>query len=215
MNNITIGGHISLPSPAHGRGPVLSRVEGTSAAGGPGEGSFAYYETIAGGAGASPARDGLDGVHTHMTNTLNTPVEALEMAYPFRVTEYIVRRGSGGPGRHRGGDGVTRTYEFLTDASVTLQTERRRLAPYGLNGGKPGTPGRNVILRHEGSGVGGPTAESAPDRRSAHPEVSKDERTTDVPIPLPSKIRLTVSPGDRLTIETPGGGGWGKPTRKR
>jgi N-methylhydantoinase B len=137
-----------------------------------------------------------------MTNTLNTPVEALEMAYPFRVTEYAVRRGSGGAGRHPGGDGVTRTYEFLTPATVTLLTDRRVGAPYGLAGGSPGTPGRNtlqrlasdVILRNETSG----SVEPAP--RHTHE--------------LPSSIRLTVSSGDRLTIETPGGGGWGRPRRR-
>jgi N-methylhydantoinase B len=137
-----------------------------------------------------------------MTNTLNTPVEALEMAYPFRVTEYAVRRGSGGAGRHPGGDGVTRTYEFLTPATVTLLTDRRLSAPYGLAGGGPGTPGRNtlqrlasdVILRNEESGAGEPAS------RHTHE--------------LPSRVRLTVSPGDRLTIETPGGGGWGRPRRR-
>jgi len=162
-----------------------------------------------------------------MTNTLNTPVEALEMAYPFRITEYSIRRGSGGPGRHPGGDGVTRTYEFLAPATVTLQTERRRLAPYGLNGGSPGASGRNtltratanVILRNEGSGEEGPTPRSAPTSRPARPEVSKDEAQEPPPdslLPssiflLLSKTRLTVAPGDRLTIETPGGGGWGAP----
>jgi N-methylhydantoinase B len=165
-----------------------------------------------------------------MTNTLNTPVEALEMAYPFRITEYSIRRGSGGPGRHPGGDGVTRAYEFLAPATVTLQTERRRLAPYGLNGGSPGTPGRNtltpatanVILRNEESGVAGPTSGTGTTPRPARPEVSKDEAEEQPPdslLPastflLPSKIRLTVAPGDRLTIETPGGGGWGRPRRR-
>jgi len=116
-----------------------------------------------------------------MTNTLNTPVEALEMTYPFRVVEYAVRRGSGGAGLHHGGDGITRTYEFLTEAAVTLLTERRRLAPWGLAGGGPGTPGRNMLTR-------------AGERESAA---------------LPSKAALRVGPGDRLTVETPGGGGWG------
>jgi N-methylhydantoinase B len=169
MNNITIGGHV--PSSTF-------RL--------PSSGSFAYYETIGGGAGASPSRDGLDAVHTHMTNTLNTPVEALEMTYPFRVTEYAVRRGSGGAGLHCGGDGITRTYEFLTDATVTLLTERRRIAPWGLAGGGPGTPGRNTVVR-------------------AQPVGAQDL----APLRLPSKTSLRVGPGDRLTIETPGGGGWG------
>ncbi len=157
MNNITIGGD-----------------------------DFAYYETIGGGAGASPTAAGLDAVHTHMTNTLNTPVEALEMTYPFRVVQYAVRRGSGGPGRHRGGDGITRTYEFLSDATVTLLTDRRRLAPWGLAGGGPGTPGRNTLIRAQPVGA----------QRAA-------------PRHLPSKTALRIHPGDRLTIETPGGGGWG------
>jgi N-methylhydantoinase B len=153
MNNITIGGSGS---------------------------QYAYYETIAGGAGASPTIDGLDAVHTHMTNTLNTPVESLEMAYPFRVAEYAVRRDTGGQGTHSGGDGIVRTYEFLTDATVTLLTERRAGAPYGLAGGNSGVSGRNTLTRTSGE-------------------------TTE----LPSKIRFTVRTGDRLTIETPGGGGWG------
>jgi N-methylhydantoinase B len=136
---------------------------------------FAYYETIAGGAGASPSVDGLDAVHTHMTNTMNTPVEALEMAYPFRLLEYSVRRGTGGRGRMRGGDGVMRTYEFQAPASVTLLTERRTVQPWGLLGGEPGTKGRNRI---NGRGV-------------------------------PSKGLLRVAAGDRLIIETPGGGGCG------
>jgi N-methylhydantoinase B len=175
MNNITIGGEAAA--------------------------SFAYYETIAGGAGASPSSRGLDAVHTHMTNTLNTPVEALEMAYPFRVTEYAVRRGSGGAGKHPGGDGVTRTYEFLTPATVTLQTERRRLAPYGLNGGKPGQPGRNTLTR----------AENVADGFSLPPGGAEDPESDTL---LPSKVRLTVAPGDRLTIESPGGGGWGRARRR-
>jgi N-methylhydantoinase B len=170
MNNITIGGSSVIPSSA----------ESGAVGGGP-QHSYAYYETIAGGAGGSPSADGLDAVHTHMTNTLNTPVEALEMAYPFRVTEYAVRRNSGGPGAHSGGDGVVRTYEFLSPSTVTLLTERRAAGPYSLSGGEPGETGRNQLVR-----VNGETVE------------------------LPSKIRLTVRPGDRLTIETPGGGGWGK-----
>ena len=87
---------------------------------------FAYYETIAGGMGARPTKDGISGVHTHMTNSLNTPVEALEYAYPFRVTEYSIRRGSGGDGKHRGGDGVVREVELLTDSEVTLLSDRRK-----------------------------------------------------------------------------------------
>jgi N-methylhydantoinase B len=142
---------------------------------------FAYYETIGGGAGASPERDGLSAVHTHMTNTMNTPAEALEMTYPFRLLEYAIRRGSGGAGRHRGGEGIVRTYELLAPASVTLLTERRRRPPWPLAGGGPGTPGRNLL------------------QRAGEPETT----------PLPSKIQLKLAEGDRLTIETPGGAGWG------
>jgi N-methylhydantoinase B len=160
MNNVTIGGH----------DPQRAR-------------QFAYYETIGGGAGASPYNDGLDAVHTHMTNTMNTPAEALEMTYPFRLLEYAVRRGSGGPGRHRGGDGIVRTYEMLTPATVTLLTERRRRAPWPLAGGEPGSPGRNILR----SAVGAQGL-----------------------APLPSKVRLQLDLGDRLTIETPGGAGWGE-----
>lgn len=167
MNNVAIGGY--LPSPAQGRGAG-------------GEGSFAYYETIGGGAGASPQRDGLDAVHTHMTNTMNTPAEALEMTYPFRLLEYAVHRGSGGVGRHRGGDGILRTWEFLAPASVTLLTERRTTVPWGLSGGQDGVPGRNRLEHADGT-----------------------------MIDLPSKIELKVEAGDRLTLETPGGGGWGAP----
>ena len=161
MNNITIGGH-----------DPERRSE------------FAYYETIGGGAGASRHRDGLDAVHTHMTNTMNTPAEALEMTYPFRLIEYAVRRGSGGQGRHRGGDGIIRTYELLAPAAVTLLTERRRLAPWPLAGGGPGEPGRNLLSR---AGDGGARNDA----------------------PLPSKVQLKLKAGDRLTIETPGGAGWG------
>jgi N-methylhydantoinase B len=143
---------------------------------------FAYYETIAGGAGAGPRRDGLSAVHTHMTNTMNTPVEALELAYPFRVVEYAIRRGSGGAGLRRGGDGVVRTYEFLSPATVTLVTERRRRAPWGLRGGGHGEPGRNLLIGRDGGET-----------------------------PLLGKVSLRVKAGDRLRVETPGGGGWGPP----
>ena len=109
---------------------------------------FAYYETIAGGMGGRPGKDGADAIHTHMTNTLNTPVEALEYAYPLRVQRYEIRRPSGGAGRWRGGDGVRRDIELLADAQVTLLSERRVFAPYGLAGGQPGQPGRNVLIRN-------------------------------------------------------------------
>jgi len=142
---------------------------------------FAYYETLAGGHGASPAGDGESAMHSHMTNTLNTPVEALEYAYPFRVTEYAIRRGSGGRGKHRGGDGLVREIELLSDAEVTLLSERRERGPYGLQGGAPGAPGRNLL-------------------------VSGQTRTE-----LPGKFSRRLSRGERLRIETPGGGGGGEP----
>lgn len=129
MNNITIGGH----DPRHDR-------------------PFAYYETLAGGAGASPEGPGADAIHTHMTNTLNTPVEALEHAYPLRVERYRVRQGSGGQGLHRGGHGLERVYAFDAPAQVTLITERRRHAPWGLSGGQPGACGQDL---HNGAPLPG------------------------------------------------------------
>ncbi len=140
---------------------------------------FAYYETLAGGSGASPEGRGEDAVHTHMTNTLNTPVEALEHAYPFRVEAYRIREGSGGHGKYRGGAGLVRVYGFDHAAQVTLITERRRYAPYGLAGG--------------GEGARGANARESLQRRE----------------PLPGKISLEVGPGDRIVVETPGGGGFG------
>lgn len=142
--------------------------------------AFAYYETLAGGAGGGPGVPGAAGTHTHMTNTMNTPIEALEAYYPLRVRRYALRAGSGGAGRWRGGDGLVRELEFLADARVTLLTERRTVAPYGLAGGGPGRRGRNVLVR------GG------------------REET------LPGKVTLDVRPGDRLRVETPGGGGFGR-----
>ena len=159
---------------------------------------FAYYETIGGGAGASPTGDGLSAVHTHMTNTMNTPVEALELVYPFRILEYAVRHGSGGAGRHRGGDGIVRTWEFLAPATISLLSDRRRQAPWGLAGGSPGTPGRNLLLLRPSANVG----------RGLQTPTPTSEADT---ITLPSKGQLKVTPGDRLTLETPGGGGWGSP----
>jgi len=140
---------------------------------------FAYYETIAGGMGASPRADGLSARHTHMTNSWNTPVEAFEHQFPVRIVSYRVRRGSGGAGLHRGGDGIVREYEFLAPAEVTLLTDRRERGPWGLAGGSAGEPGRNTLIR------GG--------RK----------------MPLPAKTRFEIRAGDRLRIETPGGGGWG------
>ncbi len=136
-----------------------------------------YYETIGGGMGAHRRGDGLDAVQTHMTNTLNTPVEVLETHYPLRVRRYAIRRGSGGAGFHRGGDGIVREFEFLQDAEISLLTERRRLAPWGAEGGQAGCPGRNCLNGRE----------------------------------LPPKTQCELRAGDRLSIETPGGGGWGTP----
>jgi N-methylhydantoinase B len=146
--------------------------------------AFAYYETLAGGAGAGPRGPGTSAIHTHMTNTMNTPVEALEAYYPLRVRRYAVRRGSGGRGRHAGGDGVVREIEFRGPAEVTLLAERRRVPPWGLAGGGPGAPGRDFLVR------GGRA------RR------------------IPAKATLAVEAGDRLRIETPGGGGFGRPRRR-
>ncbi|HEX8997762.1 MAG TPA: hydantoinase B/oxoprolinase family protein [Ktedonobacterales bacterium] len=146
---------------------------------------FAYYETMGGGMGASPTSDGLSGVHTHMSNTLNTPVEALEYAYPIRIHAYRLRRGSGGAGKYRGGDGLEREFVFETPTEVTLLTDRRRSAPYGLRGGEPGLPGENRLI-HEGV-----------------------ERV------LPGKLRFTAAPGDHLRISSPGGGGWGNPEERQ
>jgi N-methylhydantoinase B len=141
---------------------------------------FTYYETMGGGMGARPGLDGLSGVHTHMSNTLNTPVEALEYAYPMRITRYQLRDNSGGSGAARGGDGLLREIAFEVPTEVTLLTERRQLPPYGLRGGEPGSCGENRLC-HEG------------------------EETL-----LPGKIHFRAMPGDRLTIASPGGGGWGR-----
>ncbi|MCX8041840.1 MAG: hydantoinase B/oxoprolinase family protein [Thermodesulfobacteriaceae bacterium] len=141
---------------------------------------WAYYETIGGGMGARPGKDGLSGVHTHMTNTLNTPVEALEHDYPIRIERYSLRKNSGGLGKFKGGEGLIREYLFLEKLSVCLLSERRRYSPYGLKGGKPGAKGENWLIRKEET------------------------------LLLPGKINLLVNPGDRLIIMTPGGGGWGE-----
>lgn len=143
--------------------------------------SFAYYETIAGGMGARPNADGLSGVHTHMTNSLNTPVEALEYAYPFRVRQYSYRHESGGAGKFRGGDGMVREIELLADAQVTLLSDRRKTQPYGLQGGEPGASGSALRLA-----------------------------SATQPQEIPAKSSLLAKQGDVIRIETPGGGGWGK-----
>jgi N-methylhydantoinase B len=147
MNNITLGNH-----------------------------GFAYYETLGGGQGACEDADGPSAVHVAMSNTLNTPIEALELEFPLRAVEYAVRRGSGGAGKHRGGDGVVREVEALEEMTYSLITERRRHRPKGASGGEPGTAGRNLLNGEE----------------------------------LPPKATGTLRPGDRLRIETPGGGGHGE-----
>jgi N-methylhydantoinase B len=157
MNNLTIGGY----------DPRRERL-------------FAYYETIAGGSGGGPQGPGASGLQSHMTNTLNTPVEALEHAYPLRIERYQLRKGSGGAGQARGGEGVVKAFRLLADARVTLLTDRRISAPYGLNGGSPGSVGRN--LRISGS------------------ECEE----------LPGKCSIQAVVDDVIVIETPGGGGWGQ-----
>ena len=141
---------------------------------------FTYYETIGGGTGAGHANNGSSAVHSHMTNTLNTPIEALEYAYPLLVLRYEIREGSGGQGKFSGGDGIIREIELLVESQVTLLTERRSMPPYGLSGGSPGALGENLVIK---SGV-------------EHP--------------LPGKGTVTLERGDRLVIRTPGGGGFGE-----
>jgi len=141
---------------------------------------YAYYETIGGGSGATPVHDGASAVHTHMTNTMNTPIEALEHAFPLKVTRYAIRSGSGGRGKFSGGDGIRRDIEFLAPATVTMISERREIPPYGLAGGEPGACGENALVRGE-----------------------KETR-------LPGKFTIDVDAGDRLLVSTPGGGGYGR-----
>lgn len=157
MNNITVGGYDA----SRGR-------------------DFTYYETIAGGMGARPTCDGIDAIHTHMTNTMNTPIETIETSYPMQVEQYAIRRGTGGEGEFRGGSGVVRSLRLLTAAEVTILSERRLFPPYGLQGGESGQLGRNVLIR------------------------DGEEHT------LAGKTTFSVSEGDVVQIETPGGGGFGK-----
>jgi N-methylhydantoinase B len=161
MNNLTIGG--IDPRTGH---------------------PFAYYETIAGGMGARPGKSGVSGVHTHMTNSLNTPAEALEYAYPLRVRRYSLRPRSGGVGKHRGGDGIIREIEVLTDCEVTLLADRRTRGPWGLAGGEAGSPGKTSVIRSNGS---------------------IEE--------MPGKFSTRLRKGERIRIESPGGGGWGRSTQ--
>jgi N-methylhydantoinase B len=141
---------------------------------------FTYYETIAGGMGARPTKPGVSGIHTHMTNSWNTPAEALEYAYPLRVLSYSLRPASGGAGKHRGGDGMIREIELLTDCEVTLLSDRRTRGPYGLAGGKAGSPARASVIHRDGS--------------------IKE---------MPGKFSTRLRKGERIRVETPGGGGWG------
>ncbi len=165
MNNVTIGGQ-SLLSVTGGKAKGESRP-------------FTYYETIGGGMGARPNSDGPSALHSHMTNTLNTPIEALEYAYPLRVLRYEIRKGSGGKGKFRGGDGIVRELQVLNYCQVTLLTDRRKFPPYGLDGGEPGKTGTNLLIRGEEE------------------------------MPLPGKGCADLQPGDILSISTPGGGGYG------
>jgi len=155
--------------PAQGQGTMNNLIVGSP--------DFAYYETIGGGAGATHGSDGLSGVQVGMTNTLNTPIEALEAAYPLRAERYALREGSGGDGQHRGGDGLVRSLTVETDATVSLLTDRRGNPPQGVAGGEPGATGRNLI---DGEAV-------------------------------PAKVTRDVPAGTTVTVETPGGGGYGVP----
>ncbi len=146
---------------------------------------WAYYETSGGGLGAGPEGPGLDAAHSHMTNTLNTPAEALELAYPLRIIENSVRPRSGGGGYHRGGHGLIRRTQFLGPAQLTLITERRRQRPWGVRGGEPGRSGRNSLETVSSTG--------------------KSVRRK-----LPGKVTINVEAGDIVRVETPGGGGWGE-----
>jgi N-methylhydantoinase B len=148
-----------------------------------GNDDFAYYETVGGGQGGRPGRAGQSGIHTGMTNTENTPIEALDTHYPFRVERYTLRRGSGGEGRFPGGEGIEREILFLADATLSLMGERRRHRPWGLSGGGPGATGEDWLIGRDG----------------------RRER-------LPAKTTVPVRAGDRLLVRTPGGGGWGDPT---
>ena len=156
MNNVTVGGWQNGP--------------------------FAYYETLAGGSGAGPGWHGTSAVQVHMTNTRNTPIEALERAAPVRIEEYSIRPGTGGTGQFQGGDGMVRTYHFLVPVEVSVLSERRHHQPYGLSGGKPGATGENRLTLPDG-----------------------EARV------LPAKFHEHLPAGARLTILTPGGGGWGQP----
>lgn len=163
--------------PAASQGTMNNLLIGTG-----GDRPFSYYETLGGGEGGTPDRAGMSGVHTGMTNTQNTPAEAMELDYPLRVWRYELRSSSGGAGAHPGGDGLVREVEVLADCTLTVQSERRENPPWGLSGGSPGAVGHNILRRADGTEV-----------------------------ELPSKGTWSLRRGDRIRIETPGGGGWGKP----
>ncbi|MFN8372985.1 MAG: hydantoinase B/oxoprolinase family protein [Anaerolineae bacterium] len=188
---------VALPNriPSASQGTMNNVTFGGSYNGAP----FVYYETIAGGHGASPSADGLSGRHSHMTNTRNTPIEALEASIPVRVLEYRLREGSGGIGIKRGGDGIRRSYLFLATATVTVNSERRVYPPYGLKGGQAGKVGVNSIVRKAAPRPRFPT------KKSKH---TQGEEV------MGSKFTATLEAGDTLIIETPGGGGWGKEGRR-
>jgi N-methylhydantoinase B len=168
----------AVPVPALGQGTMNNLTLGNE--------SFTYYETIAGGQGACPDADGPSAVHVAMSNTLNTPIEALEQEFPLLVREYAVRRGSGGAGSRRGGDGVIRDLEALAEMEFSLLSERRRHPPPGADGGSPGAQGQNILI-------------------------GRDDRSHE----LAGKAAGRLRAGERLRIETPGGGGFGSPERRR
>jgi N-methylhydantoinase B/oxoprolinase/acetone carboxylase alpha subunit len=161
--------------------------------GGPG---FTYYETIGGGAGAGPSFNGESGVHTNMTNSLNTPVEALEIDFPVEIGNYSLRKNSGGKGKFKGGDGLIRTYKFLKNAHVSILSERRRIQPYGLQGGEPGKPGENILIKKSYQNTENPDTAV----------IKKKWRR----VRLGSKMNVEINAGDCLIIRTPGGGGYGE-----
>lgn len=146
---------------------------------------WAFYETIGGGSGGRPGEDGVDGVHTNMTNTLNTPIEVLEKEYPILFVKYELREDSGGPGKYRGGLGITRVFRMLGDAVLTIMSDRVEIPPWGLHGGMPGKPGEHVVIRADGESI-----------------------------QLSSKYTVNLNKGDIVYINTPGGGGYGNPCER-
>ena len=161
----------AIDVPAQGQGTINNMAFGNR--------GFTYYETVGGGQGACPDTDGPSGIHVTISNTLNTPIEALELAYPLRIERYALRVGSGGAGTHRGGDGIIRSVRALEACRCSLLTERRARAPQGAAGGEPGLAGRNLWNGE----------------------------------PVPAKVTLALAAGDLVTVETPGGGGYGAPDR--